>query len=112
MLGPCSWIARRGKHNFNALFDDDGHVLFDIRVEQGHVDTKRFIGGGFAFADMFAQNIWVHTARANQSQSTGIAHCSRQFPATAPNHTDLYNGILNIEKMGDSVQSVYQLELR
>jgi len=92
---PGSRVTCAGEHDAHAFFCDDVHVLFNIRIEQRHIHTKRLVGGQFAFADLFAQHLGIHTSCANQTQTTGIADCRSQFPAAAPDHTALYDGKFN-----------------
>jgi hypothetical protein len=58
---------------------------------------------GFALTNMVAQDIGIHTAAANQTQSAGIAYGRSQFPAAAPDHPALNDGKFYAQKPGNTV---------
>ena len=100
---PGCRVAGAGKHNLHAFLQDNLHVFVDIRIEQGHIHPERFVGGLPAFADLFAQDFRVHAAAADETQAAGIGNGRCQFPAAAPDHAALDDGVLYAEKPGDAV---------
>jgi hypothetical protein len=51
----------------------------------------------------------VHTAGTYQAKPAGVAYGAGKFPAACPNHTGLYNGVADGEKICNSflAQFVY-----
>ena len=56
-----------------------------------------------AFLNMLAQHGRIHAATANQAKPAGIAHRCCEFPAAAPYHAALNDGIFNAQKPGNRV---------
>ena len=72
------------------------------------VHAERFAGRRAAFADVFAQQVGRHRARADQAQSARVAYGRRQPPAAAPDHAARDDRVANAEECGYSVLDVYK----
>jgi hypothetical protein len=60
--------------------------------QKGDIDTERLVGHGLAFSDFFSQIFggWLCEC-SDDSKSTGVTDCGRQFCVSYPLHTALDN---------------------
>ena len=101
--------ASRSEYNLHSFINDNLHQTVYLRVHQWYVDAPWLGGGSLHLSDVFYQCFWVHGACTQQSQSTCVAHCGSQAPATAPYHASLYNWLLNAKEFTYSVSHVFFL---
>ncbi len=95
-------IARRCKDDPDLLPKRCLDELLDIPTNQRNVDAEGKGGLGAAFLDMLAQQLRLHRARADQSQSAGIRDRRGEPVTAAPDHSRLNDRIANIEQCGDT----------
>ena len=104
--GPCFRISGRSENDLDALFGNNRHDFFNLRIHQGNIDSKGTVCSRTAFPDMFTKSLRMHRACAKQSQSSRITYCGSETPTATPHHATLNNRILNTEKRSNSVHKL------
>lgn len=69
---PRLGVASGGKYNGYFFFGDDLHVIFYSRHKQRHIHCEGPVCSGLALSDVVSQDVRVHAACAENSQTASI----------------------------------------